>query len=257
MFWSNTYSGWFILMLSMKVNCICTLGAIIWSWIHYVQPAISEHESTTKIAAATFKISDISSSLHLQNLNVTFSGNSLPLFKSESHKLKISCNSNGSGKAHTDILLMNQSLLRGPEELCLFVTFTPFPVQDMPPKHWPQSDCLLQPLLQRIIQQWISNGGGGGGVCFPTEVKAKVRIRFASCVLWKEVIYSPPYRDPATWGHAGRHHRRRLHATSESCFSVAGATGTIPGPLARLSAGLNHTSFRLREFFFFSSSTVK
>lgn len=37
-------------------------------------------------------------------------------------------------------------------------------------------------------------------MCFPTEVKAKVRIRFGFffCVLWKEVIYSPPYRDPAT-----------------------------------------------------------
>ena len=35
-------------------------------------------------------------------------------------------------------------------------------------------------------------------MCFPTEVKAKVRIRFGFCVLWKEVIYSPPYRDPTT-----------------------------------------------------------
>lgn len=97
------------------------------------------------------------------------------LSKSESHELKISCND--GGMAHSDIFLMNQTLLSGAISLCNIYTL---PVQDMPPKHWPQSDCLLQPLLQRIIQQWISNGGGGrgGGVCFPTEVKAKVRIRF-------------------------------------------------------------------------------
>lgn len=75
---------------------------------------------------------------------------------------------------------------------------------------------------------------------FPVEVKAKVRIL---CPLQK-VIYSPPYRDPTTRTRlGGTTEKERLHATSESCFGVAGATGTIPGLLAKLSAGLNHTSY--------------
>lgn len=121
--------------------------------------------------------------------------NSFALCESESHELEISCNSS-SGKAHSNILLMNQ---RSSGAVSLCNIYTLFPTRDMPPKHWPQSDCLLHPLLQRIIPQTKSNQREGRrGVRFPTEVKAKVRIRFGVCVLWKEVIYIPPYRDPTT-----------------------------------------------------------
>lgn len=70
----------------------------------------------------------------------------IPLFTNESHKPEIS--SNTSGKVTSDILM---NPLRGPVELSLIATFTIFHLQDVSPKHWPQSDCLLQLLLQRII----------------------------------------------------------------------------------------------------------
>lgn len=80
--------------------------------------------------------------------------------------------------------------------VCLCNIYT-LPVQDMPPKHWPQSDCLLQRLLQRIIQQWISNVGEEEECDSLPGSRPRLGLGLVFCVLWKEIIYSQPYRHPA------------------------------------------------------------
>lgn len=97
---------------------------------------------------------------------------------------------------HSSILLMNKfgEGTSGAVCLCNIYTLT---VQDMPPKHWPQSDCLLRLLLQRIIQQWISNVGEEEECDSLPRSRPRLGLGLVFCVLWKEVIYSPPYRHPA------------------------------------------------------------
>lgn len=90
----------------------------------------------------------------------------------------------------------------------------------------------------------------------PARTRPKLRIRFGVYVLGKEGDLRPtPKETPATrvctlGGTADEEGHMRLKG---GCLSVTGETGTIPGALAKLSAGLNHTSPRQRECFCFFS----
>lgn len=67
----------------------------------------------------------------------------------------------------------------------LCATFTPFPVQNVPPHSVHRVIASHSLLQQKIIQQRRSNNNAGGVSCM--DVKAKVGVEFAVCFHWKEV----------------------------------------------------------------------
>ncbi len=124
--------------------------------------------------------------------------NSSPLFKSDSHKLKISCNSKNSGKANSDILPMNQSLLRGPVELSLFVTFTPFQCKTCRPNTGPRVTASYSLHYKGLYNSEYQTVGGRMSVFPLRRSRPRLGLGLVFCVLWTDVIYGPPYRDLTT-----------------------------------------------------------